>query len=99
MYANEFLMSTSAAAGFTAIWAGIMGFFWLFYCLAILVCIVFFVIWVWLLIDCLKRENYDGPNDRLLWALVILFGGIIGCAIYYFLIKQKKDQVTKEDKS
>ncbi len=88
------LLAQSAAGNGTAA-LGIFGAFWgaimLFYCVFFLVAIVFFVIWIWLLIDCLKRENYDSPNEKLLWALIIIFAGILGAAIYYFVVKVKKD--------
>ncbi len=92
------LASSSAGSGAAAL--GLFGAFWgalmLFYCLFFIVAAVFFVIWLWMLIDCLRRDNYDGPNDKLLWALVILFAGIIGAAIYYFVIKTKKDPQAKQ---
>ncbi len=79
---------------------GVFGAFWgimmLFYCLFFIAAIIFFVIWLWMLIDCLKRENFEGPNDKLLWALVIIFAGILGAAIYYFVVKTKMDATAKQ---
>lgn len=66
------------------------GFFWVLYCLIFVAAFAFFFLWLWMLYDCLKREDYAGPNDKLLWALVILFAGIIGAALYYFLVKARK---------
>jgi uncharacterized membrane protein YozB (DUF420 family) len=52
-----------------------------------------FVLWLWMLIDCLKRPDdkfaYGGNNVKLIWILVIIFTGLIGALIYYFLIKIK----------
>jgi hypothetical protein len=49
------------------------------------------VFWLWMLIDCLKRQDdmfkFGGNNAKLIWILVIIFTGLIGAAIYYFLIK------------
>jgi|GEM_PF-6613389 len=53
--------------------------------------LAFFAIWLWLLIDCLRRNDYESENDKLLWAIVIIFAGILGAGIYYFLLKRKKD--------
>ncbi len=50
------------------------------------------VFWLWMLIDCLKRPDdmfkFGGNNAKLIWILVIIFTGLIGAAIYYFLIKR-----------
>jgi hypothetical protein len=52
------------------------------------------VLWFWMLIDCLKRPDdmfkIGGNNARLVWILVIIFTGLIGALIYYFLIKKKE---------
>lgn len=42
------------------------------------------VLWVWMLIDCLTKEPSEG-NDKLIWALVILFANGIGALIYYLV--------------
>ena len=48
--------------------------------------------WLWMLIDCLKRQDdmfkFGGNNAKLIWILVIIFTGLIGAVIYYFLIKR-----------
>lgn len=48
--------------------------------------------WLWMLIDCLKRQDgkfaIGGNNAKLIWVLVIIFTGLIGALIYYFLIKR-----------
>ena len=50
------------------------------------------VLWLWMLIDCLKRQDDNfavgGNNAKLIWILVIIFTGLIGAVIYYFLIKR-----------
>ncbi|MGB8216353.1 MAG: PLD nuclease N-terminal domain-containing protein [Candidatus Methanoperedens sp.] len=55
-----------------------------------------FVFWLWMLIDCLKRPDdrfaAGGNNARLIWVLVIIFTGLIGALIYYFLIKKADTQ-------
>jgi len=55
--------------------------------------VVFVIIfWLWMLIDCLKRQDdmfkFGGNNAKLIWILVIIFTGLVGAAIYYFLIKR-----------
>ncbi len=64
-----------------------------FVAIAIIIAIVLFVLWLWMLIDCLKRRDekfaIGGNYARLIWVLVIIFTGLIGALIYYFLIKKK----------
>jgi CDP-diglyceride synthetase len=55
----------------------------LFIVLVVILCIVF---WFWMLIDCLQRKKFE---DRLIWVLVIIFLGLIGTILYYFLVKSK----------
>ncbi|HEY9205387.1 MAG TPA: PLD nuclease N-terminal domain-containing protein [Candidatus Methanoperedens sp.] len=49
------------------------------------------IFWFWMLVDCLKRPGdkfkIGGTNAKLIWILVIIFTGLIGALIYYFLIK------------
>lgn len=71
------------------LYVGMMGVFALVYCAIFIFAIIAFVIWIWALIDCISRKDYPGENDRLLWALVILLGGILGAIIYYFVVKRK----------
>ncbi|MCZ7402141.1 MAG: PLDc N-terminal domain-containing protein, partial [Candidatus Methanoperedens sp.] len=50
------------------------------------------VLWLSMLIDCLKRPDGKfkpgGDNAKLIWIFVIIFTGFIGALIYYFLIKK-----------
>ena len=43
--------------------------------------IAFLGLWVWVLIDCATHEPPQG-NDKIVWILIILFGGWIGALIY-----------------
>ena len=57
----------------------------------IILAVALIVLWLWMLIDCLKRPDgkfkYGGNNAKLIWILVIIFTALIGALIYYFLIK------------
>ena len=48
-----------------------------------------FAIWIWMLIDCITKEPSEG-NDKLIWILVIVFTGVIGAAIYYFVRRPER---------
>lgn len=53
-----------------------------------------FIPWLWMLIDCLKRPDdkfaIGGNYAKLIWVLVIVFTGLIGALLYYFLIKRSE---------
>jgi hypothetical protein len=40
------------------------------------------VFYVWMLVDCLMNEPSEG-NDKLVWAMVILFANGLGAIIYF----------------
>ena len=57
-----------------------------------LVGIFFFVIWIIMLIDLVKREDSEfpsGENEKIKWLLIVILLGGIGAIIYYFMIKKK----------
>ncbi len=68
----------------------------LFYCLLFLAGLASVVIWVWMLVDCVRRENYEKENDKIVWILVVALTGVLGAIIYYFLIKRKLDVPAKK---
>jgi uncharacterized membrane protein len=49
-------------------------------------------VWVWSLVDAIKRTNYTVENDRITWIIVIALTGSIGSIIYYFAVKRKLDK-------
>ncbi len=50
---------------------------------------LFFIFWIWMLIDCLINEPSEG-NDKIVWVLVIVFTHWIGALIYLFLQRPKR---------
>jgi NADH:ubiquinone oxidoreductase subunit 6 (subunit J) len=62
--------------------------------LFVLAIIIFFaaiiwsvVFWILMLVDCAKRK-FKEPNTQIVWVLIIIFTGLIGALIYYFIIKK-----------
>ena len=51
-----------------------------------------FVFWLWMLIDCLKRD-FKKDYEKIVWVLVIIFLHLIGSLVYYFVVKisEKKE--------
>ena len=75
----------SASAG---IFTGIGVVFIIVWLLFLFVGLVIFGLWVWMLIDCAKREF----DEKLMWIIIIIFAGWIGAILYYFLVKRKLDK-------
>jgi len=62
------------------VWKMISGFLWL----------VGFLFWLWMLIEFLTKESSPG-NDKLIWALVIIFlVPLIGALLYYFVRRPQR---------
>ena len=60
-----------------------------FFALIFLSVIGSFVFWIWMLVDCVRRD-YKKNDEKLIWVLIIVFAQIIGAIIYYFVIKRKE---------
>jgi hypothetical protein len=66
---------------------GILG---LFFGLVVFAVSIFaLVFWILMLVDCVKRKFKD-DTEKIIWILVLVFTGIIGALIYYFIVKNKK---------
>jgi len=50
--------------------------------------VLIFVFWISMLIDCLKRK-FKEDTEKIVWVIVIVFTGVIGALIYYFIVKVK----------
>jgi len=46
------------------------------------------IFWIYMLVDSIKRK-YKNDNDKVVWVLVIIFLGVIGALVYYFVVKKK----------
>jgi phosphotransferase system glucose/maltose/N-acetylglucosamine-specific IIC component len=53
-------------------------------CLFGIIGILVFIFWVWMLIDAIRNPELDSTM-RIVWILVIVFTGIIGAIIYFFM--------------
>lgn len=68
---------------------------WLFITAAIALSILSFVFWIFMIIDVAKRK-FKQNTDKVVWILVVILAGVIGAAIYYFVVKRKDKK--KENK-
>jgi len=48
-----------------------------------------FILWIWMLIDCIK-SNLKNP-DKLIWILIIFFFHFIGALLYLIFVKLNKN--------
>jgi hypothetical protein len=70
----------SVGAAAPALFGIIILLIWL---LAIGLAIAAFVFWIVALVDCVRRD-FPGPNDKVVWVLVIVFAHTLGAIIYWF---------------
>ncbi|MBU2081167.1 PLDc N-terminal domain-containing protein [Patescibacteria group bacterium] len=47
--------------------------------------ILLFAFWLWMLIDCVKREF----DDKALWIILLIFLNSIAAILYFFIVKRK----------
>jgi len=45
--------------------------------------------WLWMLVDCLKR-NFKKDVDKLVWIGLLVFIPVVGVFLYYFMVKAQK---------
>jgi Phospholipase_D-nuclease N-terminal len=73
-----------------AVAAGTFGWLWLMVCLfAGTVGLAGLALWIWMLVEVLTRETDEG-NNRLIWALVIVFTHWVGALIYLLVRRQER---------
>jgi hypothetical protein len=59
---------------------------------ALIIWAVVFIFWLWMLIDCLRKET--DMTQKIIWALVIFFLPCIGSLIYLFVRKIPRGKST-----
>ncbi|QDT94327.1 PLDc N-terminal domain-containing protein [Gimesia algae] len=61
----------------------------LFFLISMALSLLLFVLWIWMLIDCVKYEPSTG-NDKIIWVLVIVLLNGIGALLYYFIRRPER---------
>ena len=70
--------------------AGTFGWVWLTMCLVGgTIGLSSLALWIWMLVEVLTRETDEG-NNRLIWALVIVFTHWVGALIYLLVRRQER---------
>ena len=49
------------------------------------------VFWLWMLIDCIKRDF----KDKILWIILIVLLHLLGAVLYYFIVKRPSSKKSK----
>ena len=49
-------------------------------------------LWIVMLVHAIKNDI----SDKVLWILVLFFGGVIGGVVYYFVVYTKQNKATVE---
>ena len=62
---------------------------------AVLIGVLLFVFWLWMLVDCLKRD-FNKDVEKVAWILVMIFLHILGAIIYYFVVKANDKNIKKK---
>lgn len=64
---------------------------WVVLALVWLVFLAAMVVWVWMLVDAIRRDEGEyRTGTKTIWVLVIALTGIIGALIYYFMARPKR---------
>ena len=61
----------------------------MFFMLIIIILLVLgLIFWIVMIVDCAKR-NFKKDAEKIVWILVLIFLGVLGAIIYYFVVKRK----------
>ena len=95
MFDNILLAATDGNAAAAATVGTILTGFFIFWIIMWIVGILGFIFWVIMIIDAARRTNWKSESDKTLWILIIVFIGILGAIIYYFVAKRPLDSAPK----
>lgn len=65
--------------------------------IAIVIGVLLFVFWLYMLIDCLKRD-FKKDYEKIAWVLVMIFLHFLGAVIYYFVVKAGEKEAKDKKK-
>lgn len=86
-YSSDYSSTTTTTDGAAA--AGIIGVSLIFMLLWFAFVIFSLVYWIIMLVDVIKRTNWENESDKTLWLLVVILLGILGALVYRFVVVSK----------
>ena len=88
-FATTILSSIVSAQQDLAVGVGLSLFMVFFMLIFFALAILAFILWIFMVIDCVKRD-FRHENDKIAWILVIVLLGVIGALVYYFVVRRKE---------
>ncbi len=66
--------------------------FWAIWPVFCCVWVVFMGFWIWMLVDAIKNKG----ENQMVWIIVLLFTGVVGAAVYFFMGRGKSSKVVTD---
>ena len=63
--------------------------FTIFLIVGVLISVISTIFWVVMLIEIITKETSQG-DTKIIWIIVVLFAGILGALLYYFIRRPKR---------
>jgi len=57
--------------------------------------LLFLLFWIWMIVDCIRHESSN--STKITWVIVMVFAGIIGAPIYFFVCRLPRRRVQRFD--
>ena len=74
-----------------------IGFFMGFGLVVLAAVLFLFIFWLWMLVDCLKRD-FKRDTDKIVWIIVLIFLHLLGAIVYYFVVKVAEKNIKPQKK-
>lgn len=85
---DTFNTTTPDDAAAAAVGAGLLGASFAVLAIFVILGIISFIIWIWALIDVIRRQ-FTNPSDKTLWLIVVIILGVIGAIVYLIAGRSK----------
>ncbi len=47
---------------------------------------IIFVFWIWMIVDCARR-NFKNNTEKIVWLIVVVLLGWLGALVYYLVVR------------
>ena len=66
--------------------------------LIILAALLFWLAMVWTVVN-LAEDDFPGRNDKLMWAIIVFFGSVVGAAIFASWVRKIASDKRKRERT